>query len=455
MRKNMEVSVIDILEAKENRSAYQRQLFLDGGSCLISFTMNIPGTIKVSRLISESFMEGVYRIDNQLQRGHWKILQRELFTIKTGYEGFWLLDADPYDVKSKMIQIETACDLGRLFDIDVLLPNMEHVSRTELGYSQRSCMICDKPAHECVRSQFHSQIDLVDRTQSIMRTFFYKKRAERVASVACKSLLYEISITPKPGLVDRLDSGSHNDMDFYKFLDSTSVLTPEFYNLYFLGVKHERSSPQKLFESLRYFGMHAEDLMRDATGGCNTHKGLIFSIGILCAALGWHDANEKEICPEDLLVFCGEMVRQQITSELDKLSKETAKTGGERLFLATKNGGIRTEAANGYPTVRNYGLPALYKYLDKGLPYNDAGVYTLLEILLHAQDSNIFSRCGAEMQGIIRNQVQELLNGPFPIDFNEIERLNDNFVKQNISPGGSADLLAVTFFIYFLFSKKI
>jgi holo-ACP synthase/triphosphoribosyl-dephospho-CoA synthase len=416
--------------------------------------MNIPGTIKISRLISESFREGAYRIDKQLQRGHGKVLLRELLTKKTGYEGFWLLDADPCDVKSKMIQIEASCDLGRLFDIDVILPNMERISRTDLGYSQRRCMICDKPAHECARSQYHSQIDLIDKTQEIMKTFFYNKRAKRVAETACKSLLYEISITPKPGLVDRFDNGAHNDMDFFKFLDSAAVLTPEFYDFYFLGVKNGKCPPQELFDLLRYPGMHAEDLMRDATNGCNTHKGLIFSLGILCAALGWHDANGKETGPEDLLMFCGEMVKEQVTAELEKLSQKTAQTGGERLFIATKNGGIRTEAVNGYPTVRKYGLPALHRYLKMGLSYNDAGVYTLLEILTHAQDSNVFSRCGAEMQSIIAAQVQDLLNRTFPMDFKEIERLNDNFIRENISPGGSADLLAVTFFIYFLFFKK-
>lgn len=454
MREIQEVSGIDMLEARENRAAYQRQLFLTKGSCLISFTMNIPGKIKTSQLISESFLEGVYRIDKQLQRGNIKVILREMRRKKTGDEGFWLLDADPYDVKRKMIQIEASCDMGRLFDIDVILPSMEHIPRTDLGLSQRSCLICDKPAHECARSQSHSQINLIDKAQQIMRTFFYKKRAKRVAELACKSLLYEVSVTPKPGLVDRFDNGSHCDMDFFTFLDSTAVLTPEFYDFYFIGVKNGNCSHHQLFDILRYPGMHAEDVMRDAAGGCNTHKGLIFSLGIICAALGWHDANEKEFSPEDLLMFCGEMVREQVTAELKKLSHETAKTGGERLFLVTKNGGIRTEAANGYPTVRNYGLPALCKYLKMGLSYNDAGVHTLLEILAHAQDSNVFSRCGAEMQSVIATQAQDILNKSFPIDFKEIERLNDNFINKNISPGGSADLLAVTFFIYFLFFKK-
>lgn len=448
------VSGADMLEARENRAAYQRQLFSADGRCLISFTMNIPGKIKVSQLISESFMEGVYRIDKQLQREHMRVLRRELSAKKTGHEGFWLLDADPHDVKSKMILIEESCDLGRLFDIDVLLPNMERISRTDLGYPQRSCIICDRPAHECARSQNHSQADLIYKTQDIMKAFFYKKRAKHVAETACKSMLYEVSITPKPGLVDRFDNGSHSDMDFFKFLDSAAVLTPEFYDFYFLGVKNGKCTPQELFGLLRYSGMHAEDLMRDATSECNTHKGLIFSLGILCAALGWLDANGKETGPEDLLLFCGEMVKEQVTAELERLSDKTAKTGGERQFIATKNGGVRTEAANGYPTVRNCGLPALCRYLDMGLSYNDAGVYTLLEILAHAQDSNVFSRCGEEMQGIIAAQVQDILNRPFPINIKEIERLNDDFIRNNISPGGSADLLAITFFIYFLFLKK-
>lgn len=454
MKETPAVSGIEMLEARERRAAYQRQLFLSKGSCLISFTMNIPGKIKTSQLISDSFQEGVYRIDKQLQRRHIKVILRELLTKKTGYEGFWLLDADPYEVKSQMIQIEISCDLGRLFDIDVLMPSMECISRTDLEYSQRSCLICDRPAHECARSQSHSKIDLIDKAQEIMKTFFYKKRAKRVAETACKSLLYEVSVTPKPGLVDRFDNGSHRDMDFFTFLDSTSALTPEFYEFYFFGVKQGKCSPHQLFDLLRYPGMHAEDVMRDANGGCNTHKGLIFSLGILCAALGWHDANEIDVSPEDLLMFCGDMVRDQLSAELFVLSNETAKTGGERLFLVSENGGIRTEAANGYPTVRNYGLPALCKYLEMGLSYNDAGVYTLLEILAHAQDSNIFSRSGAEMQSVVSGLVKDLLKRSFPVDFDEVKQLNDYFVQRNISPGGSADLLAITFFVHFLLKKN-
>ncbi len=448
------VSGMDILEARERRMAHQKQMLSSEGSCLISFTMNIPGKVKISRLIRESFLEGAYRIDKQLQRGHVKILQREILTRETGYEGFWLLDADPYHVKSQMIQIETSSDLGRLFDIDVVLHDMEHISRTALGYSQRRCLICDRPAHECARSQSHGQTDLINKTQQIMKEFFYKKRAGHAAEAACKSMLYEVSVTPKPGLVDRCDNGSHSDMDFFTFIDSTAALTQEFFDFYFIGVKYGSSPPQQLFDLLRYPGMHAEDLMRDAAGGCNTHKGLIFSLGILCSALGWHDANGIEVSPEDLLMFCGKMAKERLSAELLALSGETAGTGGERMFLASKHGGIRTEVAEGYPTVRNYGLPALSKYLEKGLTYNDAGVYTLLEIIAHAQDSNVFSRCGAEMQSMISVQAQDLLKRPFPMDFKDIRSLNDYYVQLNISPGGSADLLAVTFFMYFLLIKK-
>jgi len=175
MRENQEVSGIEMLEARDRRAAYQ-QLLLSGGTCIISFTMNIPGKIKTSRLISYCFQEGVHLIDKQLQRGHAAVLQREIFERKTGDEGFWLLDADPYEVKSRMLQIETSCEIGRLFDIDVILPGMKRISRTDMGYSQRSCLICAGPAHECCRSQAHSKSRLVDETRRIMKAFFMNKR---------------------------------------------------------------------------------------------------------------------------------------------------------------------------------------------------------------------------------------------------------------------------------------
>ncbi len=99
-------------------------------------------------------------------------------------------------------------------------------------------------------------------------------------------LLYEVSTTPKPGLVDRNNSGSHSDMDFFTFLDSSASLIPWFREFFCLGWDHSSESDGQIFERLRYAGQRAETAMFSATGGINTHKGLVFASAILCGALG-------------------------------------------------------------------------------------------------------------------------------------------------------------------------
>ena len=106
-----------------------------------------------------------------------------------------------------------------------------------------------------------------------------------MARTALKSLLYEVSVTPKPGLVDRDNPGAHGDMDYYSFIDSAAALAPYFSRCAALG-RDSLCEPGEVLTRLRPLGLEAEEAMKQATGGANTHKGLIFSLGILCAAAG-------------------------------------------------------------------------------------------------------------------------------------------------------------------------
>ena len=110
--------------------------------------------------------------------------------------------------------------------------------------------------------------------------------------------MYEACTTPKPGLVDMNNSGSHSDMDIYTFIDSSSVLVSYFRKFSLAGIRYCNDEPYQLFEKIRYLGMLAEDEMLISTNNVNTHKGLIFSLGIICSALGYLFANEKAINPQ-------------------------------------------------------------------------------------------------------------------------------------------------------------
>ncbi len=110
-----------------------------------------------------------------------------------------------------------------------------------------------------------------------------------------KALLYEVSVSPKPGLVDRFNNGSHHDMDFYSFVDSSVALIPHFKSMLRIGIETAMETPEKTFRKLQYEGMNAESAMFNETQNVNTHKGAIFSIGIICGAIGRLKGNGENL----------------------------------------------------------------------------------------------------------------------------------------------------------------
>ncbi|MEG2204776.1 MAG: citrate lyase holo-[acyl-carrier protein] synthase, partial [Oscillospiraceae bacterium] len=353
------VTLADMLDARERRAERQRSMRVrHPQAALISFTLNIAGPVKLFELAEQAFWEGRQLIERQLARHRLTACDGEAVVLPTGCEALWAVEAAPLRLKALMCAIEDGGRLGRLFDIDVLTPEGEILSRTALEIPPRRCLLCERPAHECARSRAHSVELLWDATCRIIRAYFLEQRADAVAAMACKSLLYEVSTTPKPGLVDRANCGAHRDMDLFSFLDSSAALTPHFRQLFLMGALHAQDTPQRLFDCLRYPGMLAEEDMFAATGGVNTHKGLIFSLGLVCAALGYLFSNGLPEDTDALLALCGEMASPAVCKDLSGVTRETATTFGERLFVETGRAGIRDEAAAGFPSVRLFGLPA-------------------------------------------------------------------------------------------------
>ena len=158
------------------------------------------------------------------------------------------------------------------FDIDVLGPDSVPLSRSVLGLPPRSCLICGENAKVCARNRTHSMELVRWRTAQILNDYFKEQSADQAAAAAVRALLYEVSATPKPGLVDRNNSGSHQDMDFFTFVDSSSALIPWFRDFFSIGWEHGDETGDRLFERLRFAGQNAEAKMFSATGGVNTHK---------------------------------------------------------------------------------------------------------------------------------------------------------------------------------------
>ena len=127
---------------------------------------------------------------------------------------------------------------------------------------------------------------------------------------------------------------------------------------------------------------------------------------------------------------------------------QTPRTGGEKQYAESGLTGIRGEAAAGFPAVRKCALPALQAALARGESANDAGLYALLALMSRVNDSNILRRRGAESLRGAQLRARDLLKQGFSHD--DLRRMNDDFVQENISPGGSADLLAAAWFLHLI-----
>ncbi len=166
-----DVSLTDMLNAREMRCRLQQQLIRTCQKPLICLTMNIPGPVKVLPGVPEAFETGRGRIEAALQDRQIPVLRSETVREKTGYEAFYCVDAPAETVKALMIRLENQDRLGRLFDIDVLRINGMKVSREELGFEPRPCLLCGEPAHVCSRSRRHGVTELTDEVRNILNCF--------------------------------------------------------------------------------------------------------------------------------------------------------------------------------------------------------------------------------------------------------------------------------------------
>ncbi len=277
-------------------------------------------------------------------------------------------------------------------------------------------------------------------------------------SRACQSaLIREVETTPKPGLVDLHDTGSHRDMDVRSFRSSAAAIAPCLGKMALLGYEWQEPLPL-LFSRIRPVGVEAERQMLLATGGVNTHKGAIFSMGILAAAAGWSLSHSHSLFAENVLDAAGILAGETMERELKQLAdqireKESAHiplTHGERLFSVSGCAGIRKEAKNGFPSIRLVSLPVMREGRKAGHDCNRIQLQALLALMARVEDTNILARSDRATLEMVQQSSARLLKagGAYREDgLSRLAEMNREFVRLNISPGGCADLLADTIFL--------
>jgi len=438
------MELTELLLAREVRVARQKELLSKHNATLISFTMNIPGPVKNSPLITEGFRLGVRLLRGQFH----SILYQESHTeLSTGCQGYYVLQEDPKWVKDICTRLEDSTPMGRLFDFDVLTPTGEKLSRSR----PRPCLLCGEDARICRRRGTHSLDDLEAEVQRLLQLGLDEVYEEDVGAWALQSLLLELYTTPKPGLVDCRNNGSHQDMDLFLFGSSVAALAPYFTQCVRLGRENRNGSREELFSALRFAGRQAEAQMLRATRGVNTHKGAVFSLGLLCAAAGklGSGASPEEICEE-----AAQICKYPLEQELSQLTPGSVRTRGEQFYLSHGIAGARGQAMRGFPTALHTGLPVLEEGYRLGYEPGRVGAAALLAILRDEPDTCLISRSSPERYAALRKELTALLERePYPAP-EILEALDDSFIRENLSPGGSADLLALTYFLHELRNRQ-
>jgi len=439
-----EISLSQILEAREQRVAAQQELLRRYEKPLICFTMNIPGPVKHTPLISRGFAYGSRALLHALKENGIPILHWDATEPDTGCEAFCVAEASAETLKRICTEIEDTLPVGRLFDMDVLNTDGNKLTRDTVGGKSRSCMVCGAPGALCASRRIHTVAQLQEATNRLLTEHFAAADAAFYAQLATESLLEEVRTTPKPGLVDLRNTGSHRDMDADTFEASAHALTPYFSACVRIGQQTADLSPAQTFPLLRKAGLEAEKAMYAATNGVNTHKGVIYSMGVLCGALGrlWIPENTSVFLPE-LLDQCAQLVADSVAADFAESANDTA---GMQLYRKMGLPGIRGEIVAGLPSVWNVSLPAFRDAKVQGLDRERAGAVALLHLIAKVEDTNLYHRGGEEGAEFAKKSAADLLAGGMPT-MAQIEALDDVFIGRNLSPGGCADLLAITYFL--------
>lgn len=276
----------------------------------------------------------------------------------------------------------------------------------------------------------------------------HAQSSRTIGLYAIQALHQELAAYPKPGLVSPVDSGSHVDMDAALFFRSLFALRHYFSSIAAAGMQDAS------FVTLKQMGLAAEERMMRATLGVNTHRGAIFNLGLLAAAAGSLVATDQPLQNNAI----AECIKSSWGDEIRSHGAALPKTSHGRLAASRYGvGGALHEASSGFPHVFNVGLPALQECRDRGTDKPRTAVHCLFRLMESLPDTNLLYRGGDAGLRIAQRSAREFLAAGSvhrPGWETHAIMIHRQFVSQNLSPGGSADLLAATLFVGHLQCSK-
>jgi triphosphoribosyl-dephospho-CoA synthase len=258
--------------------------------------------------------------------------------------------------------------------------------------------------------------------------------------LAVGALLDEAELTPKPALVDRRGDGAHDDLDLPRLRRSAWSLRDGFAALARAAAREGEFSVG-LREKLGRIGRAMERRMLEATDGNNAHRGAIWALGLLVAAAARRPAVSN---PAHIAARAAVLARLP-----DRFAGEPP-SNGARIRACFGTAGARGEARAGFPHALRLGLPILRRARSRGLSEDHARLDALLAIMSRLDDTCLLHRGGLAALATAQTGAREVLavgGTGRPAGRERLHRLHTDLMARWASPGGSADLLAVTLFL--------
>ncbi len=337
-------------------------------------------------------------------------------------------------IKRKLVEIENS-ELGRFIDLDLFNNAEKSVSRTDLGLPTRKCIICNDSITSCFREKKHTFEEVFEVTVNSIKEAFVKQ----LVSITSQALLDEVSAHPKFGLVTKINSGKHNDMDFSTFVDSIEVLQPYLNEYCYQGFVFSEDT----FPKLREIGIRAEKDLLEKTKGVNTYRGVIFLLGILLPSVVDAVYNNKpfENIQENIKVLC-----KDILNDFDKLDEKVSNneplTYGEKIYKEHGITGIRGVAKSGI----NIAFEIEPQFSNSKANINDLVIDILLSSMATLDDTVILHKHSVETLNYVKEKSYDIIGlGGYSTNIGKksIECFTDGCIRLNLSPGGSADIVTI------------
>lgn len=450
----------NVLDARENRASLRSQ-FVKNNLCTLSLSLNIAGYPKSNFLISSFFTEILNELKPYLLANRIAIQNNKEIILTDKAGDFFIVPfsnstIEIFKIKELTETFESTHRLGRLIDIDIFNEQGLPISSGK----NKPCYFCGEySAISCMRNKRHTYNEIREKISNEISNYLNVKNKEltinKLTSYASKAILYEISLSPKPGLVSFHDSGSHADMNFFTFLNSSASLTPFFKEFCLLGYNYSGKYEEALAQ-IRHIGLRAEKVMFEATNTINTHKGIIFLFGISLFSISKLVSEKKGYNHTEFRTIIKKICNKIVVNELVNTTNK-AITNGEKVYekYGILGVGVRGEVEKGFPSVFHKSQAYFEEYLTSFSYTNQHEIQQILQTgLLHIMavnnDSNILHRSNLDTLIHLQTLAKEAINNNIAY-----KQLNEYCFKKNISPGGSADLLSVALLLHFVKNEKL